>query len=484
MTVLRNPRSIIDADTRKRVLRRHFFGRCGGAVGAAALASLLNTNGAANPAAAAGAPLRPHFAARAKRVIYLFMSGGPSHVDTFDHKPELQQLDGQPIPASFIKGVHFAQISRRTKQPLLKASPYKFQRHGQSGTLVSELLPNLASMVDEMAVVRSLRTTTFNHDPAVCLLNTGHSRVGRPTMGAWLSYGLGNESDELPSFVVLTSGVKVQPLLTNYWTSGFLPTRHQGVEFRRNGDAVLFLSDPAGIDRGQRRKQIDLINWMNRRRLDSFADPEIETRIEQYELAFRMQAAAPEAVDLRQESAETLALYGADPNGSSFANNCLLARRLVERGVRYVQLYDMGWDSHGDLVKNHNRQCRAIDKAAAGLLRDLKQRGLLEETLVIWGGEFGRTPVAEGGGNGWGRDHHPHGFTMWMAGGGIRGGVTHGATDEFGFHAAENKVDVHNFHATALHLMGIDHARLTYRHQGRDFRLTDIGGRVIKELLA
>jgi hypothetical protein len=465
-------------------LRRHFFGRCGSAIGTAALATLLNSKSSAEAPTNVNTPLAPHFAPRAKRVIYLFMSGGPSHVDTFDQKPELQRLDGQPIPESYIKGVHFAQISRKTNRPLLKASPYKFQQYGESGAMVSELLPHLASTADELAIVRSLHSTTFNHDPAVALLNSGDPRVGRPTMGAWLSYGLGNESDELPSFVVLTSGVKVQPLLTNYWTSGFLPTRHQGVEFRRRGDAVLFLSNPAGIDRTQRRQQIDLINWMNRRRLEAFADPEIETRIEQFELAFRMQAAAPEAVDLKQESADTLAMYGADASGSSFANNCLLARRLVERGVRFVQLYDMGWDSHGELVKNHNRQCRAIDKASAALIKDLKSRGLLDDTLVIWGGEFGRTPVAEGGGNGWGRDHHPHGFTMWMAGGGIRPGVTYGATDEFGFHATENKLEVHDFHATALHLLGIDHERLTYRHQGRDFRLTDVSGRVIKSLLA
>ena len=453
--------------------RRHFLKGCASGIGLAALGTLLQ------PGLTAGT----HFAARAKRVIYLFMSGGPSHVDTFDPKVELTRRDGQPIPAEWIDDVHFAMIDNN-KTPLLKGSPFQFRQHGQSGATVSELFPHLSEVADELAIVRSIRSDVFNHDPAVSLLNSGDSRVGRPTMGAWLSYGLGNETENLPAYVVLTSGVKVQPLINSYWTNGFLPSKHQGVRFRSEGDPVLFLSRPDGVGHGERRAQVDLIRWMNQKRFDLFKDPETLARIEQYETAFRMQSAAPELMDLKQESQATLDLYGAKPGESSFSNNCLLARRMVERGVRFVQLYDMGWDSHGEMVAQHTRQCRGVDQGAAALIRDLKQRGLLDETLVIWGGEFGRTPVVQGGGNKWGRDHHPHGFTMWMAGGGIKGGVTYGNTDEFGFHAVENKVSVHDFHATALHCLGIDHEKLTYRHQGRDFRLTDVSGFVLPKLLA
>ncbi len=454
--------------------RRHFLGRSAQGIGTAALASLLSPRGA-------GA--RSQSLPRAKHVIALFMSGGPSHVDLFDPKPELARRDGQPIPDELTKGVHFAQISRQSGKPKLKASPYHFQKHGQSGIPVSELLPHTAEIIDEIAVVRSLHSHVFNHDPAVTYLNTGHERVGRPTMGSWLSYGLGSENEDLPAFVVLTSGVKLQPLLDNYWSSGFLPTQHQGVEFRPAGDPVLHLRRPPGISKARRRTELDLIRWMNARHHRDFADPEILTRIQQYELAFRMQASVPELTDLSQETNETLALYGARPGERSYANNCLLARRLVERGVRFVQLYDMGWDAHESLVKDLPRQCRAIDRATAGLIKDLKRRGLLEETLILWGGEFGRTPVVEGAGRLWGRDHHPHGFTMWMAGGGIRRGTVYGATDPFGFHAEENPVAVHDFHATALHCLGVDHEALTYRFQGRDFRLTDVAGKVVPELL-
>lgn len=426
-----------------------------------------------------------HSLPRAKRVIYLFMSGGPSHVDTFDHKPELERRDGQEVPASLIDGIHFAMIES-TEVPRFKGSPFRFRKCGQSGIPVSNLLPRTGAVVDDLAVVRSLHSETFNHDPAVCLLNTGDSRVGRPTMGAWLSYGLGSESEDLPAYLVLTSGVKVQPLIDSYWTNGFLPSQHQGVRLRGEGEPVLFLTNPDFVSRDNRRSQMELLRTMNQHHFDIFQDPEILARIRQYETAFRMQAAAPQLIDLSQETRATLDLYGVEPGKPSFANNCLLARRMVERGVRFVQLYDMGWDSHGTLVEQHTRQCQAIDQAIAGLITDLKQRGLLEDTLVIWGGEFGRTPVAQtsqGNGKNWGRDHHPHGFTMWMAGGGIRGGITYGETDEFGFHAAENKVSVHDFHATALHCLGIDHTRLTYRHQGRDFRLTDVAGTVIRPLL-
>ncbi len=453
--------------------RRHFLQCSASGIGLAALASLFNPRLAA----------ATHFAPRAKRVIYLFMSGGPSHVDTFDPKPELTRRDGQPIPPSLVKDVHFAMINN-VQKPLIKGSPFTFRRYGQSGAAVSELLPRLGAVADELAIIRSLHSEVFNHDPGVSLLNSGDSRVGRPTMGAWASYGLGNDTRDLPAYVVLTSGVKRQPLLNSYWTNGFLPSKHQGVRFRDQGDPVLFLSSPDGIERQSRREQIDLIQWMNQRRFELFRDPETVARIEQYETAFRMQAAAPELMDLSRESQATLDLYGAKLGESSFANNCLLARRLAERGVRFIQLYDMGWDSHNNMMTEHTRQCAAIDQGAAGLIRDLKQRGMLEDTLVIWGGEFGRTPVVQGSGENWGRDHHPHGFTMWMAGGGIRGGVTHGATDEFGFHAVDQKVSVHDFHATVLHCLGIQHEQLTYRHQGRDFRLTDVGGHVLHEILA
>ena len=453
--------------------RRHFLKGCASGIGVAALGSLMQ------PRLSAGL----HVPAQAKHVIYLFMSGGPSHVDTFDPKPELTRRDGQAIPTEWIDDVHFAMIDN-SKTPLLKGSPFGFRQYGQSGATLSELFPHLSSVADELAIVRSMHSEVFNHDPAVSLLNSGDSRVGRPTMGAWLSYGLGNETEDFPAYVVLTSGTKRQPLLNSYWTNGFLPSKHQGVRFRSEGDPVLFLSRPEGVDQRERRKQVDLIRWMNQKRFDLFKDPETTARIEQYETAFRMQSAAPELMELKQESQATLDLYGAKPGESSFSNNCLLARRMVERGVRFVQLYDMGWDSHGKMVEEHTQQCRGVDQGAAALIRDLKQRGLLDETLVIWGGEFGRTPVVQGGGKNWGRDHHPHGFTMWMAGGGIKGGVTYGNTDEFGFHAVENRVSVHDFHATALHCLGIDHEKLIYRHQGRDFRLTDVSGFVLPKLLA
>ncbi len=451
--------------------RRHFIGATG--LGMAALASLLQ------PKVLAGSRLAP----RAKHVIYLFMSGGPSHVDTFDPKPELVRRDGQRIPTEWIDDVHFAMINN-DQVPLLKGSPFRFKQFGQCGASISELFPHLSKVADELAIVRSLHSEVFNHDPAVSLLNTGDSRVGRPTMGAWLSYGLGNETENLPAYVVMTSGVKRQPLLNSYWTNGFLPSKHQGVRFRSEGDPVLFLSRPEGVGLSERRQQVDLIRWMNEQRFALFQDPETVARIAQYETAFRMQSAAPELMDLSNETSATMDLYGAVRGTASFANNCLLARRMVERGVRFVQLYDMGWDSHGKMVQEHTQQCKGVDQGAAGLIRDLKQRGLLDETLVIWGGEFGRTPVAQGGGKDWGRDHHPHGFTMWMAGGGIKGGVTYGNTDEFGFHAVEDRVSVHDFHATALHCLGIDHERLTYRHQGRDFRLTDVSGYVLPDLLS
>ncbi|MBA61382.1 MAG: sulfatase [Planctomycetaceae bacterium] len=456
--------------TKHLISRRSMLGSTAGFLSLAALNSL---------AAGTGSTKLP----TAKHVIYLFMSGGPSHVDTFDPKPELTRLSGNPIPESFVKDVHFAMIPSSTSQPNLQGSPFKFNKYGDSGTAVSELFPQVATQVDKLAVIRSVHSKVFNHDPAVNFLNTGDSRVGRPTIGAWLSYGLGNLTEEMPAYVVMTSGVKRQPLLTSYWSSGFLPTEHQGVELRSSGSPILFLENPDGIFRDDRRRQLDLMRWMNEKRFRITRDSEILTRIQQYELAFRMQMEAPRITSLKEESKTTLEQYGVQDAKPSFAKNCLLARRMVESGVRYIQLYDMGWDSHGSLPMQHASQCAAVDKPIAALLRDLEQRGMLEDTLVIWGGEFGRTPVIQGGGTNWGRDHHPHGFTMWMAGGGIKGGTVYGSTDEFGFHAQDDKVEVHDVHATVLKTLGVDHTELTYLHQGRDFRLTDVGGRVIEDIL-
>ena len=465
---------------REQINRRIFFSQSGLGIGAAALSSLLS----GEAVSAEGQPFSgTHFPPRAKRVIYLFMSGGPSHVDLFDPKPLLHERDGEPIPESLIRNHQFAMI--KTAKPLLKQSPYPFTRYGESGHAISRLLPHTAKVADELAVIRSLHTDSFNHDPAVMMMNTGDVRFGRPAMGAWLSYGLGSENKDLPAFVVLASGVNTnQPLLQAYWGNGFLPSHHQGVQLRNQGDPVLFARNPPGIDRGKRREMLDLIRTANREQLDAVGDPEIRTRIEQYEMAYRMQISVPELTDLSQEPAHLHAAYGTEPGAISFANNCLLARRLVERGVRFVQLYHKGWDSHTKLESDHQRQCLETDQAVAALLTDLRQRGLLDETLVIWGGEFGRTPIAQGSGKDYGRDHHPHGFTMWMAGAGVRRGTTYGSTDAFGYFAEENPMHVHDLHATVLHLLGIDHRRLTFRLQGRDFRLTDVHGNVVDPLLA
>ncbi len=465
---------------REQINRRIFFSQSGLGIGAAALSSLLS----GEAVSAEGQPFSgTHFPPRAKRVIYLFMSGGPSHVDLFDPKPLLHERDGQPIPESLIRNHQFAMI--KTEKPLLKQSPYPFGRYGESGHAISRLLPHTAKVADELAVIRSLHTDSFNHDPAVMMMNTGDVRFGRPAMGAWLSYGLGSENKDLPAFVVLASGVNTnQPLLQAYWGNGFLPSHHQGVQLRNQGDPVLFARNPPGIDRGKRREMLDLIRAANREQLDAVGDPEIRTRIEQYEMAYRMQISVPELTDLSQEPAHLHAAYGTEPGAISFANNCLLARRLVERGVRFVQLYHKGWDSHTKLESDHQRQCLETEQAVAALLTYLRQRGLLDETLVIWGGEFGRTPIAQGSGKDYGRDHHPHGFTMWMAGAGVRRGTTYGSTDAFGYFAEENPMHVHDLHATVLHLLGIDHRRLTFRLQGRDFRLTDVHGNVVDPLLA
>jgi len=474
----------------RRVTRRHFFRQSGFGVGAAALASLLREDLFA-PSARADGPLLPrgpHFAPKAKSIVYLFMAGAPSQVDLLDYKPTLTRLSGTAAPEEIFKGERFAFI-RGT--PRLLGSPYAFARHGQSGAQISELLPHLATIADDIAILRSVRTTQFNHAPAQIFMNTGTQIVGRPSLGSWLTYGLGSEAADLPGFVVLLSGENSPDGGKSCWGSGFLPTVYQGVEFRSKGDPVLFLRDPDGVSRADRRASLDLVGDLDRVHLEEEGDPEIETRIASYEMAYRMQTSVPELMDIAREPAAVHAMYGTEPGRRSFANNCLLARRLVERGVRFVQLYHRGWDHHGtgprdDIMTRLPSLCRETDQAAAALVMDLKQRGLLDSTLVVWGGEFGRTPMNEerNGSKFLGRDHHPRAFSLWMAGGGIKPGITVGETDELGYNTVEDPVDVHDVHATVLRLMGIEHTRLTYRFQGRDFRLTDVSGNVIDSLLA
>lgn len=459
--------------------RRVFLGRSAGGLGALALASLLKPD----LLASGGLTGLPNFTPRANRIIFLFMAGGPSHLDLFDPKPKLNELAGQSIPPDLLRNHQQFALIRGT--PRLQGSPYTFRKHGRSGTVISELLPHLSKVADELTVIRSMHTDTNIHDPAVHFMNCGSLPGDRPTLGAWLSYGLGSENSDLPAYIVLTSGTSDgQPLLQSFWGNGFLGSRHAGVPFRNSGAPVLHLDNPPGVTPAARRRELDIIEWMNRRQSDALGDPEIASRIASYELAFRMQASVPALADLKDEPEHMLRLYGADPAKPSFARNCLIARRLVERGVRFVQLYDRGWDSHTDIDREHKRQCAAADQPAAALLSDLKQRGLLDDTLVIWGGEFGRTPVAQVSGKTWGRDHHPHGFTMWLAGGGMKPGLTYGSTDEFGYHSVENPVHIHDLHATILHQMGIDHERLIFRTQGRDFRLTDVHGVVQRGILA
>ncbi len=467
--------------------RRSFLQQSTMGFGSMALASLLQSDGNASDTGlqqSHGALDQFHVAPRAKRVIFLFMAGGPSHVDLFDPKPKLNELDGKEIPPRLLKDHQQFALIRGT--PSLKGSPYRFAPRGDSGTVISELMPHLATVADELAVIRSMKTDTNVHDPGVNMLNCGTQLFGRPTLGAWLSYGLGSDNQDLPAYIVLTSGANDgQPLLQSFWGNGFLDSRHQGVPFLSGAQPVLHLANPAGVTTARRREQLDLIRWMNERQHGALGDPEILSRVAAYEMAFRMQASVPELTDLKSESKETLTLYGADPAKPSFANNCLLARRLVEDGVRFVQLYDRGWDSHTNIEHEHKRQCGAADRPIAALLTDLKQHGLLEDTLVIWGGEFGRTPVAQVSGKTYGRDHHPHAFTMWLAGGGVKRGVTYGQTDEFGYHVTENAVHVRDLHATILHLLGIDHRRLSVAVQGLDMRLTGVeDARVVRELLA
>jgi hypothetical protein len=453
-----------------------------------ALAALLS-GGAASIAGAADvvvnplAPKPPHFAQKAKRVIHLFMAGAPSQLELFDYKPTLAKYDGQPVPAEIVKDQRYAFIRR---DAALLAPRFPFARHGQSGAELSNMLPHLAKVADEIAIVKSVHTDQFNHAPAQLLFNTGAPRPGRPSIGSWVTYGLGSEADSLPGFVVLSSGGGLSAGAA-VWSSGFLRTTYQGVPFRSSGDPILNLSNPAGYDAALARESLDLVRQLNQRRLGTVNDPEIATRIGAYEMAFRMQSSAPELIDLAQESKETLQAYGAEPGKPSFANNCLLARRLVERGVRFVSLFHEAWDHHSDVEGGVRAQCALTDRPAAALLADLAQRGLLEETLVVWGGEFGRTPMVESNtslGRKLGRDHHPQAYTMWLAGGGIKKGITIGRTDDIGFHIALDPIHVHDIQATILHLLGLDHERLTFFHQGRQFRLTDVHGKVVQKLLA
>jgi hypothetical protein len=474
-----------------RQTRRCFLRQSGVGLGGVALAGLLDKDLFAAPAAKTINPLSPkppHFAAKAKHVISLHMAGAPPQLELFDYKPALQKMNGQPCPESLFKKERFAFIKG---VPKMLGTPYKFAKHGRSGVELSELLPHLATVADELAVIRSMHTDQFNHAPAQVMLYTGSPRFGRPGMGAWVTYGLGSENDDLPGFVTLVSGGKTPDGGTSLWGSGFLPTVYQGVQCRSQGEPVLFVSDPPGMSREVRRRSLDALKDLNELQLADVGDPEIATRIAQFELAYRMQSSVPEAMDIHREPKSILEMYGASPGQVAFANNCLLARRLVERGVRFVQLFDWGWDIHGtgpdtDIMTQLPKKCRQTDRPIAALIKDLKQRGLLGETLIIWSGEFGRTPMNEerNGSKLLGRDHHPHAFTTWLAGGGVKGGTTYGATDELGYHASENRVHVHDLQATILHLVGLDHTKLTYKFQGRDYRLTDVFGNVVPGILA
>ena len=458
----------------QRLARRQFLTRSAGGLGALALSQLMGPSNAAE--------LKNHFPARAKRVIYLFMSGGPSQMETFDPKPKLRELHGQPLPESIRQGQRLTSMTSGY-DPKIAQSEHEFNRMGQCGHEMNVLFKHLSGVADDISIVRSLHTEPINHDPAVTFLQTGSGVEGRPCMGSWLSYGLGTENSDLPAFVVLVSSGG-QPLLSRYWHNGFLPSRHQGVQFQTQGDPVLFLSDPKGIDRNNRGQMIERMNQLNRMRYQEIADPEIEARIDAFEMAFRMQASVPELMDLSSETKQTLEMYGAQPGQSSFANNCLLARRLAERGVRFIQLYERGWDHHGAVNSSMRNKIPQVDRPCAALIKDLKQRGLLEDTLVIWGGEFGRTSYSQHNrGKEYGRDHHPRCFNIWMAGGGIRPGVNYGRTDELGYNVIENEVHVHDLQATILHCLGIDHEQLTYRFKGRDFRLTDVHGKVVQDLI-
>ena len=462
----------------RQLTRRWFFRDCGVGLGTIALHGLLS--GSAAAAGSAGSRIRtPHHAPKAKRVIHLFMAGAPSHLELFDHKPQLAKFNGTLPPAELLKGYRAAFINPSST---LLGPKFKFARHGNSGMELSELLPNLARVADDITLIRSMQTDAFNHAPAQIFMNTGSQQFGRPSLGAWTSYGLGSESSDLPSYVVFSTGDKGTSGGASNWGCGFLPTVHNGTLFRTGGDPVLYLSNPKGVDGSLQRDTVDTVNRLNRLHLGTMGDPEIAARIEAFEMAYRMQGVAPEVMDLGREPVSVREAYGAEPGKPTFANACLLARRLVERGVRFVQIFHESWDQHGNLSADLKRNCAATDRASAALVADLKQRGLLEDTIVVWGGEFGRTPMVQGGNDG--RDHHPNGFSYWVAGGGFRPGLTWGETDDLGFNAIKDRVHVHDFHATLLHLLGFDHEKLTYRFQGRDFRLTDVHGEVVRGLLA
>jgi uncharacterized protein (DUF1501 family) len=479
---------------RTALSRRHFFGKSANALGAAALASCLN------PQLFAGTPTQPdavgslpvlHHAPRAKRIIWLFMADGPSQLDLWDYKPGLKEWFDKDLPESVRNGQRITTMtSGQTRFPIAP-SLFNFSQHGQHGAWVSELLPHMAGVVDDIALVKSMQTDAINHDPAITFIQTGSELPGRPSLGAWLSYGIGSPNQDLPAYVVLTSrianGSQTQALFSRLWGSGFLPTKHQGVSLRSSGDPVLYLSNPPGVDATSRRSMLDGLAALNREKLADVNDPEIAARIAQYEMAFRMQTSVPELVDVQDEPQHVLDLYGSEvTQPGSFAYNCLLARRLAERGVRFTQVFLRGWDHHGGLPGSIRNLVKACDQPCAGLIKDLKQRGLLDDTLVVWGGEFGRTVYSQGTltNDNYGRDHHPRNFTMWLAGGGVKPGLVHGETDDFSYNVTQNPVHVHDLNATILHLLGIDHERLTYRYQGRDFRLTDVHGSVVRDLIA
>ncbi len=467
------------SDLQRAHSRRWFLKDCGLGLGAIALTSLEAQENARSGNPNPMAPKQPHFPGKAKNVIFLYMGGAPSHLDLFDNKPELTRFNGTKPPAELLKNYQSAFINPDNN---LLGPKFKFKQYGQAGTEMAEILPNIGSVADEIAVVRSMHTEAFNHAPAQILLSTGSQQFGRPSLGSWVTYGLGCETDNLPAFVVMSSGSKGPSGGNANFNSGFLPSVYDGVQFRSVGDPVLYLSNPKGISKRNRKTVIDAINELNHQHFESVGDPEIQTRIAAYEMSVRMQEIAPEVTDISREPDHIRELYGAEPGKRSFANNALLARRLIERGVRFVELFHESWDQHGGLARGLKKNCKDIDQACAALIKDLKQRGMLEDTLIVFGGEFGRTPMTQGGSDG--RDHHPNAFTMWLAGGGIKGGVNYGKTDNLGFNAVENKVHIHDLNATILHQLGFDHEKLTTRFQGRDFRLTDVHGQVIKPILA
>jgi hypothetical protein len=474
--------------------RRQLFGRAATGIGIAALASLLSEEGfgmESGKPKSFGALPQFHFAPKAKRVIYLFQSGAPSHIDLFDYKPQLQKHYGIELPASVRMGQRLTGMTSGQSSFPVAPTLFKFQQYGKNGTWLSELLPHTGSMIDDICLIRSMHTEAINHDPAVTFIQTGHQQPGRPSFGAWISYGIGSENRDLPAYIVLisqgTGNPNDQPLFGRLWGTGFLPSVHQGVKLRSVGDPVLYLNNPPGIDKATRRRMLDGVEQLNRMALNSFGDPEINTRIAQYEMAYRMQASVPDLMDLSKEPSSVFEMYGPEARKpGTFAANALLARRLVERGVRFVQLFHRGWDQHGNLPSQIRGQCRDTDQPSAALLKDLKQRGMLDDTLVIWGGEFGRTVYSQGTltKDNYGRDHHPRCFSLWLAGGGVRGGVVLGETDDFCYNITRDPVHIHDLNATMLYLMGIDHERLTYRYQGRDFRLTDVSGKLVKPMIA